>query len=141
MAIQTTYRTLSNSIPVDRRIGIGIIRYLNYQTDDMPDYNCYTPIMHKRNAFKHEQEVRILCSMVGELYDEGDVDSRINKSGESEIVGMRLPWNPEEIVKRIYINPYAMPWYADVVRITVAKFSPKLATCIEWSKMRTDPCY
>jgi len=141
VAIQTTYRQLRNSIPKDHRLGIGVVRYLDYHEDDMPDYTCYAPVMHKRQAFKHEQEVRILCSMVGQLYDERDVDTAINGSGETEILGMFLSWNAEEIINKIYINPYAMHWYSEVVKTTISKFSPKLASCIECSQMRTDPYF
>lgn len=141
VAIQTTYRQLRNSIPKDHRLGIGVVRYLDYHEDDMPDYTCYTPVMHKRQAFRHEQEVRILCSMVGQLYHDRDVDTATNQSGEAEKLGMFLPWNPEEIINRIYINPYAKHWYSEVVKSTVSKFSPKLAACIEWSQIKVDPYY
>lgn len=140
VAIQTSYHRLKESIPTDAKLGVGVVSYLDYQTDDMPNYHVYTPVLHKRKAFEHEQEVRIVCSMVS--YQSNDFPSPSAVIGQDgKIVGMRLPWSAESVVEKICINPYADQWYRDVVEETVKIFAPALASRTEWSQMRSDPCY
>lgn len=68
VAIQTTTARLIESFqnnPLD--IDISSVRYLDYETEgfynyDYPhtNYNLFMPLVHKRNEFSHEREVRLI---------------------------------------------------------------------------------
>ena len=143
VAIQTTYVKLKASVQQwdNPSIGIGLVTYRDYDVDDITNSNFYIPLMSKRAAFGHEKEVRIVWSMVGQTYPN---ENTVWKSGidvKTEPTGMLLPWNPDDFIENIYINPYADLWYGNVIKTTVEKFSSRLADNIKWSQMRSDPYY
>jgi hypothetical protein len=144
VAIQTTYAKLKNSVHKwnNPSLGIGLVSYRDYDSEDLPGLNMYVPIMSKRIAFKHEQEVRIVWTTVG--YKEYPAENTVweeGTDGNRKPAGMLLPWDAEDFVENIYINPYAKPWYGDVVKTTVEKHSSLLAGKIQWSQLRNAPYY
>lgn len=144
VAVQTTYAKLRSSVQRwnNPSLGIGLVSYRDYDAEELPSLNVYVPVMSKRLAFSHEQEVRILWSMVGcKNYPAENTVWDTGPEGKPEPIGMLLPWNPEDFVEKIYINPYADSWYGDVIKTTVEKFSPRLAVNIEWSQLRAAPYY
>jgi len=143
VVIQTTYAKLKASIKQwnNPSIGIGLVTYRDYVADDIRSQNFFIPLMSKRVAFNHENEVRIVWSMVGQNYPKENTVWENGVEGRPEPVGMLLPWNPDDFVENIYISPYADPWYGDVIKTTVEKFFPRLAANISWSPMRSDPYY
>ena len=62
VAIQTTYNTLIESIRNNENVSIGRVTYVDYEKHHFPDSNLFYPVMHKRLAFAHESEVRLVQS-------------------------------------------------------------------------------
>ena len=126
IAIKTTYNKLAESI-ADPEMYIGLVTYIDYEngkqsfptistdSDWPPKYKYFYPFMHKRKSFEHEREAR----MIKTAWD--DENNR-----EIEEPGISIPWNLEQNIDSIYVNPYAADWYVDVVKTVVAKFGPKL---------------
>jgi hypothetical protein len=59
-AIQSTYSKLAQSLSSDPFLYIGLVNYIDYETEWFPSNNAYYAPMHKRKAFRHESEVRIM---------------------------------------------------------------------------------
>lgn len=133
VAIQTTYQALIDAIAPHDYFYIGKINYINYESQWFPAGNSYYPVMHKRRAFAHEQEVRIVKTYMDQHPFEYEKPFATQ--------GLRLPINIENVIKAIYISPYADEWYADVVKSVVEKFAPLLISKIYWSKMKVAPFY
>ena len=60
VALQTTYERLAASVD-DDNVYIGLVRYADYDNDTIPSRTVFDPVMHKRAAFAHEREVRVLA--------------------------------------------------------------------------------
>src|SRR5207248_1539762 len=61
VAIQSTYRNLRDCFNLtEERIFLGLVRYVDYERDVIPEGTMFTPFIHKRKSFQHENEVRAL---------------------------------------------------------------------------------
>jgi len=128
VAIQTTYRKLSASVSNIERLYIGTVTYLDYRTQNMPRrFNALRPIMHKRKAFEHEKEVRIV-----------KVEGSIMNSSETP-KGIEIKWDFSKAVENVYVNPYAPEWYYETVVDVLKKY--KVALTPIWSDIKNDPIY
>ena len=58
VAIQSTYQDLHRLLPNDTYI--GVVKYIDYKTQWMPEGNAFYPYVHKRRSFEHERELRAI---------------------------------------------------------------------------------
>lgn len=131
VAIKTTYQALVDIIEPDNSLHIGKISYIDYETEWFPFGNLFYPVMHKRRAFAHESEVRII-----KLQDE-----YLSYESPPGPPGLSISINLESLIQTIYINPYANAWYAKTVETVIDKFAPALRSRIQWSRMKNAPLY
>jgi hypothetical protein len=131
VAIQTTYSKLVDVIKGDDQLYVGRVSYLDYETQWFPDGNLFYPVMHKRLAFAHESEVR-LVKLLGEYLT---ADSPPGPPGVLASVDL------ERLVDGVFVTPYAQQWYADVVKAVVVRFASALAGRVQWSQMKNAPLY
>jgi len=137
VAIRTTYEKLAQSV-TDPNIYIGVIKYKDFEKEGFPlmqfDPNWppqhvdFFPFMHKRKAFVHESEVRIIRKF----------DKPQGKESET---GIRIKWDLEEVIEEVYVNPYAQNGYLEVVKAVVQKFASGLENTVQWSRMKSEPLY
>lgn len=131
IAIQTTYEKLVESIGNDDFLYIGKVSYVDYNTNVIPDGNFFFPIMHKRIAFKHEKEVRMIKEETS-LYK--DTFNNIPTP-----LGIHIPWDLEENTENIYVNPYAPAWYYDIIKELLNKYECKVN--LIWSEINEKPFF
>ena len=131
IAIQTTYQALIDVIEPDNEIFMGKVTYLDYDAEGFPINYLYYPVMHKRRAFAHENEVRLVKVL----------NDHIDHDGPPGPANITVPVNLDNLVHAIYVTPYARPWYVDTVAAVVEKFAPSLAQRIAWSRMKNAPSY
>ena len=66
VAIQSTFDRLASVLPRDEPyeggflLYLGLVRYLDYTTDTVPEGNAYAPFIYKRKSFEHERELHSL---------------------------------------------------------------------------------
>lgn len=133
IAMITTWAKLKASLS-DRSTRLGRVRYIDYAADTLPTQNALEPIMHKRIAFEHEQEVRVVRWLKRE--------TRIVIPPErepSQPEGIMMDWDAASTLERVLVSPYASDWYCTVVQDVVSKYSPPLAGCVAQSELRADP--
>ena len=67
IAIQTTFDRLKRAFALygDRPVFIGQVRYLDYEKEFIPESNSFSPLLHKRRSFAHENEVRAIIDALG----------------------------------------------------------------------------
>ena len=131
VAIQTTYQRLVDSIAHDAELYIGLVTYLHYETQSFPPGNFLYPIMHKRNSFAHEREVRLVKTCPGLWGPPATVGPP----------GITVDWEIEPLIEAIYVGPYAAAYYSEVVQTVVKQFAPNLEPRVRWSEMRAEPVY
>jgi hypothetical protein len=114
VAIETTYDKLVAVLP--ENVYVGLIRYIDYQTEWMPESNLFYPYVHKRKSFEHEREVRGLIQELPHKDGKIDVDKRNDKTGLA--IGVSLG----SFVKTIHLSPISPLWLADLVSRVVEKY-------------------
>lgn len=95
-------------------------------------------VTHKRGAFAHEKEVRIVRFFSEDFKNFELKDVGVDPSLEP---GLKVKWKLEDAVSRIVVSPYCPEWYFDTVKDMVAKFTPSLSDRVRWSALRVDPIF
>jgi hypothetical protein len=135
VALKTTYAKLGRSIP-SNDFYLGTIRYLDYRSQLMLLDNAFNPVMHKRKAFEHEREARVVkLESVNIQSVEKDFDELACQIQNPR--GINVPIDIENTFDAIYVNPYAPTWYYEVVREVLDKFS--ISVPLEWSHIADTP--
>ncbi|MEE9130335.1 MAG: DUF2971 domain-containing protein [Phycisphaerales bacterium] len=126
-AIKTSYSKLVDNL--SSKDLLGLIRYIDYENDEITSNNLLALAMHKRNVFEYEREVRIVRwgMATGEEYD---------SSGHLPQI-IDVPVDLEEMLDEIVISPYAPNWYYDVVAQFVKQCGLRIP--VVWSSMRAEP--
>jgi hypothetical protein len=128
IAIQTTYSKLKKSFENEPLLNMGLVKYLNYETESFDPGNVFNCVMHKRKAFDHEKEVRIVKSKQ-EYWN----DSSLLIKDQ----GILIKWDFKNVIDKIYINPYSPEWYFATIEELLKKISLKFK--IEWSSIKALP--
>ncbi len=158
VAITATYRDIEAALP-DSSYKMAPVQYLNYQNDRFPWDNYYYPFFHKRDAFAHESEVRIV-RIATDQYDDGSRPAsfsdpptdaqrqQLEKERQQKAQlraerGMSIPIELDVIntIREIVVHPDAPDWYSAVVKEVVNKFIPELGQRVRWSSMKGEPLF
>jgi hypothetical protein len=115
IAIQSTFECLHKCLP--NSVYLGIVKYINYETDWLPEGNTFLPFVHKRKSFVHEQELRGVTQELPEHTDKYFVFEEINKES-----GKLISVNLQDLVNNIYISPTAPEWFDEIVYTITRKF-------------------
>lgn len=135
VAICTTYDKLAATIK-DPNVHIGLVRYIDYERKDFPSNDIADHFTHKRAAFEHEREVRIVSIDLARFVARGDERRELLARD-----GIEHAVDVETLIDAIYVHPYARAWYEDAVKTVVGALSPKLKERVKWSKIRSEPFY
>lgn len=108
IAIQTTYELLENNLPDD--VNISKVNYINYDKAKIPLNNFYLPILHKRESYSYEEELRAFIFDIDlDAFEEG-------KWPESQDKGIIKKIELDKLIETIYIAPNSDDWFKDLVK-------------------------
>lgn len=131
VAIQSTFARLQRVL--SGRAFIGVVNYVDYETEWMPEGNLFYPFVHKRKSFEHERELRAVMQELPSMADPDETDSvigsRIPNGEAGRGVSIQLP----DLIERVYIAPTSPAWFQEIVRSVTAKY--KLDAPVEQSAM------
>lgn len=131
VAIQTTYEHLVAAIATEHDTYVGCVKYIDYEVEWLPDANAFSPVMHKRLAFEHEREVRLVTS-----------PSRFRASPPDPAPeALFLPWDYSTRVERVFVDPYAPEYFYEAVESVVDALAPNLKGRLVWSQMKAAPVF
>jgi hypothetical protein len=131
ICVQTTFKKLASPLP-QTFLG-GKVKYIDFETEDLPSMNMLQPIMHKRRSFAHEQEFRLVGWTLAA--DDG-ADQLRSLAGPT---GARWPLDPNLYVEKVHVSPTAPEWFHDVVKETAKDY--KLAAPVQQSSLAQSPLY
>lgn len=115
VALRSTFARLRRALPP--YVGVGVVRYIDYRTEPLPELDLFQWIMHKRKSFAHEREVRAVASL--HTPDErGGAEIRANADAAGYYPEIDVP----ALVESVHVHPLAEPWFVDLVRRLVARF-------------------
>jgi hypothetical protein len=129
VAIQSTFERLSTCFIATERpdIHIGLIEYINYETDTLKGAPIFAPFLRKRKSFEHEKELRaIIINLL-------DFAKNIQPSG----IGMCVPCDLEILIEKIVISPMAEKWFGEIVRSVASQYGMNFK--IESSALNATP--
>lgn len=126
-AMKTTYSKLVDALST--KDFVGLVRYIDYENDEIDSSNLLALAMHKRDVFEYEHEVRIVrwSMSTGEEHD--------SSCNLGQIIDVDV--DLEEMLDEIVISPYAPNWYYDVVARLVDQSGLRIP--VVWSSMRAEP--
>lgn len=81
-------------------------------------------VMHKRQAFEHEREVRLVTSM---------------PAGDNNPSGRLVKVDIKRLILELHVSPFCPAWYFDVVNSVVGKYAQCLVERVRWSRMKGVP--
>lgn len=107
IAVRSTYRKLAEALP--EGVHLGLVSYVDYDAEWMPEGNLLFPLFHKRKEFEHEREVRALimafptnpATQVGSL------------AGE---IGRTVPVDFRRLIDGVVLAPTTEPWVCAVAK-------------------------
>ncbi len=118
ICIQTTYRKLRYFL--DKEVKIGIVKYINFERDWIPETDIYYPFLYKRISFKHENELRAIIDISARKQLNFNTDIEIERFG-----GVWKKGNLKSLISDIYISPDSPDWFEDIVKKFVNTFGFK----------------
>ncbi len=108
VCVQTTFRRLRSAIGSTARV--GVVRYVDYETDWVPESNPLAPFLYKRKSFEHEHEIRAL------IPPENAAQILEEKNSGSGEAGKWIKLDISQMVERVFIAPDAPDWFYELVK-------------------------
>lgn len=124
IAIQSTYQRLRDSFTSpdhNQMVNIGVVRYIDYETDAVPESSVLYPFLHKRKSFEHERELRALAISSVPVQD-----GKINPFTVPTQPGMYIDVSLATLIESVYVSPQSPAWVTDLIRSTVAGAAARL---------------
>jgi hypothetical protein len=154
IAIQSTYRTLREILPIKQsesgqpaegHVDIGLVQYLDYENDPMPQVYSFDPFLRKRMSFSHENEVRLIYqsppkSGSYEKTSEGEYEFRPS-DGEQVVCefGKNIEVDLSKLIKNVYVAPDCADWFRDLVSAVLRRYGLSIELCK--SNLNDSPVY
>lgn len=107
VCVQSTFDRLRNVLPSGTPL--SIVKYIDYDTEWMPDGNVFYPFLHKRLSFAHERELRAL------RWDPPTTDTGIDWSAAAADSGEWVSADLSALVERVLVAPAAPTWFLKLV--------------------------
>jgi hypothetical protein len=112
VCVRSTYKDLAQHLP--EQCFLGCVTYLDYRTQHFDLTNMLSQIVHKRESFEHERELRAV------LWDHGNPPLTFeHANGEA---GRIVPINLAKIIKDVLVSPNANPPLHEVVEAVTRKY-------------------
>ena len=122
IAIESSYRRLTESLRdyKDFEVFVGLVKYIDYESDSIPFGNSLSPVMCKRKSFEHERELRaVIWTLQHGKNDSGPANKF---KGES---GIYVPVDVAGLIERVYVCPTAQTWVRKLIDSLVKRFGHK----------------
>lgn len=135
VAMVVTLKKLRDSL-AEAEVLISPVRYIDYKREKLPGRDYIQQLVHKRIAFVHEREIRVLHRPAGALHI-----PLPHEAPEPTPANVLIPWNAEEALDALIVSPFAPDWYPDTVRAVLKAFAPKLVDRLTLSELGADPVF
>jgi hypothetical protein len=115
IAVASTYTRLCDALSATPcKVMIGVVEYIDYETESFDAGNTFSPYLYKRKSFEHEKELRAVvhAHMTGSKQEP-------EPWGEG---GVSVKADLNTLIEAVYIAPSAPKWFASVVSATIAQF-------------------
>lgn len=111
ICIQSSYERLKKNLPTFANI--GMVNYIDYDKEWVPEDNIYNPFLFKRQSFQHEREIRAI------IYSKDPCvpsDLLVDKNG------LPIQLDINYLIDKIYVSPEAPDWFYKLVKNVSIKY-------------------
>jgi hypothetical protein len=109
ICVQTTYNRLREVLGSDS--DIGIVQYIDYEMEWIPEDHPLLPFLYKRRSFEHESEIRVIINLSDVVsLDVGEIPGQPPKQGIFKSIAIG------KLIEKIYTAPNSPDWFSDLVR-------------------------
>lgn len=126
LAIQSTYRRLSQGLDTctyRQRLDIGMVKYVDYEEEQIEGSNILEFMFHKRIQSSHEKELRAVIWK--KTTSDKVIDPFVMAEPDSAEPGLVIPVALDSLIERIIVAPTAPAWFTELVESVCAKYQLK----------------
>ena len=118
ISIQSNFKRLTECFHKypDNKVFVGIVKYIDYDKDWLPEGNILYPFIHKRKSFEYEKEIRAL------ILDLNTKDEKLDLDSCKFSHGFYVPVDLEILIEKIYISPASPDWFYTLVKSITNKY-------------------
>ena len=136
IAIRSTYERLKTSLnPCADHIYVGAVKYIDFETEWMPEGNIFYPFVHKRKSFAHEQELRAVIVR----FPEGKPNEPVINRKETMGDGISVDVDLNMLIEEVRVSPSSPLWLTQLVVAMCRRY--KLDAKVGNSSLSQDPVY
>lgn len=125
VAVRTSFRRLYEALaaaPHADSLEVGLVRYVDYETERITDSRLHSFIYHKRIQYAHEREFRAVYWLPDIEGDPLVIDPTTARLPATPRPGLSVAVNLGQLVEAIVVAPTAPPWFGDLVRSVTKKY-------------------
>jgi len=131
IAIRSSFFRLANEL--DDKTYVGVVEYIDFDHDWVPEGNTFYPYVHKRRSFSHEQEVRA-------LFVKWPIkDNRFDYEAVPPNGGLEQRVNVQELVESVYVAPTCPSWFKVLVEKVCRRYG--LSKPVVQSSLDAEPFF
>lgn len=139
IAVQSTFQRLTDSFRKcsDKDVLVGVVKYIDYDTEHMPEGSSLLPFLCKRKSFAHERELRAIVQEHPIVFQ---FDQKVfDYAAEQSDAGAYIPVHLDVLIENVYVSPTSAEWFLELVKSTVTKYH--LEKPVKQSRLSQDPVY
>jgi hypothetical protein len=123
IAIQSTYERLCKALAgyEEFQINLGMVNYIDYESDSIPFGNAIYLTMYKRKSFEHERELR---AVIWTMQHGKNMPGSENKFKDEP--GLYVSVDIPTLVERVYLAPTAPSWLRDLIDSLLKRFGHEI---------------
>ena len=139
VCLQTTFARLRDALP-KKDVYIGVVNYISYDRDMIPDENHLWALFHKRKSFEHERELRALWWDIKNMDCSGP-PSKIYPEhyhpAHEEFVWKQVDLGA--LIENVLVSPTVGPWFRELLEEVLSRYG--LNVPVRQSDLAADPLY
>jgi hypothetical protein len=116
IAVRTRYTTLKRLLPPD--VLVGIVKYIDYAKEWIPEGNLFYPFVHKRQSFAHERELRAVIWETDFTVKDGAIDWDVYPREPGRWVPIPL----DQLILEVRVAPDSQSWFQSLVQDVVRRY-------------------
>ena len=118
IAIKTDFNSFLESFRTSEQIHVGMVAYVDYENDRIPEDDPLSHYLYKRKSFEHEREVRAIIQ---------DLPSG-NLAGSQDIydIGDYGKVDLDQLIQQVVVDPFAPEWFLDLVQQVTKRYGLKV---------------
>ena len=119
LAVRTTFARLRECL--DESAYVGVVKYIDYQNEWLPEDNRFWPYVYKRASFAHEQEVRAVIQKMP-AHCKGGID----RAAPPPRDGVWKPTDLSALIDAVFVAPTSPEWFWELTQKVTTRHIPAL---------------